>query len=169
MLIVLWAAVAFMLAVGCANVANLLLAHAAGRQREVCPAPFAGRASNARLVRQLLTESIALAGLGGFLGLTMACASGRCPRWRPSCRWRSRTIRDVRRLWTLPSRYGLLSAISMLTGVAFESTAAVGSARQSLSRSLRGRQCHGRGQAALPIAGLGGLWWWERSPWSSCS
>ena len=71
MLIVLWLAVAFMLAVGCANVANLLLTHAAGRQREFAVRRSVG-ATNLRLARQLLTESLVLASAGGSLGLAIA-------------------------------------------------------------------------------------------------
>ncbi|HEV3198179.1 MAG TPA: ABC transporter permease [Bryobacteraceae bacterium] len=142
MLLVLWAAVAFMLAVGCANVANLLLAHAAGRQREFAMRRSLG-ATNTRLIRQLLTESVTLAGVGGAIGLAMAAwavpaMASRLPANFPH-------IRDVgldaRVLW-------FTFGISMLTGVVFGLLPAMGSVRRSLSQSLReGSAAAGSGMA----------------------
>ena len=130
-LIVLLAAVGFLLLIACANIANLLLARSMGRSREFAIRAALG-ASHARVIRHLLTESILLAGLGGALGLLLAfwgtkAVLGTLPGALP----RANEV-------ALDSRVLLFTmALSLFAGIIFGLAPALKSSRVNLQEILK--------------------------------
>ncbi|MEJ7809818.1 MAG: ABC transporter permease [Gemmatimonadaceae bacterium] len=130
-LVILLAAVAFVLLISCANVANLLLARGASRQREVAVRIALG-ASRGRLVRQFLTESLLLAGVGGGLGILLSM-------------WGTRLLRAAIPVevpaWIRPTIDGRVLAftviVSLLTGALFGIVPSLHASRPELNAELK--------------------------------
>ncbi|MBV9009704.1 MAG: ABC transporter permease [Verrucomicrobia bacterium] len=129
-LYILFGAVGCVLLIGCANVANLLLARATVRAKEIAVRTAMG-ASRTRIIRQLLVESIVLSGMGGLLGLLLALWSTDAlvtliPENIPR-------ITEIR-LDALVLVFSF--AISMLTGILFGLAPAMQASRLDLRSSL---------------------------------
>ncbi|HEV8431383.1 MAG TPA: ABC transporter permease [Pyrinomonadaceae bacterium] len=134
--------VGLVLLIACANVANLLLSRAAGRQKEIGLRLALG-ASRWRLIRQLLTESVLLSVLGGLLGIIFAI-------WIKDgllavSLWggRGMTSFEPRLDWRV---LGFTLALSFLTGIVFGVAPAWRTTRVDLTPSLKDS---GRGSSAV--------------------
>ncbi len=129
-LAVLTGVVAFVLLIACANVANLQLTRAAGRQQEIAVRSALG-AARWRLVRQLLGESVLLAVVGGALGLLGAS-------W--AVQLLVRGARDLPMIGEVGIDLRVVlftAALTMLTALAFGLMPALGASRLHLSGALR--------------------------------
>ena len=129
---VLLALTGFVLLLACANVANLLLSRGAQRQREISVRMALG-AGRARVARQLLTESLLLAALGGCGGLLLGYL---CRNALPSLlsnAWEEQSIR-VSFDWTV---FACTALVVLTTGVLFGLAPAWFAARTQVSSSLK--------------------------------
>jgi predicted permease len=130
-LLVLLGTVAFVLLIACANVANLLLARAAVRQKEIALRLALG-ASRSRLTRQFLTESVLLAILGGGLGLLLAFASIRIlGTFIPP------SISQIQTISIDGSVLIFTALIAVLTGIAFGLAPAIHGSHMNLNDTLK--------------------------------
>lgn len=130
-LYVLLGAVGFVLLIACANVANLLLARAAVRQKEIAMRAAVG-ASRARIIRQLLTESVVLALLGGLLGLFIAAFAVEGLR-----RFGSASIPRLQEISIDPRVLAFTFFTSLLTGIVFGLVPALRASRVDLNEVLK--------------------------------
>ncbi|HXX22713.1 MAG TPA: ABC transporter permease [Terriglobia bacterium] len=136
-LMVLFGAVGFVLLIACANVANLMLARSAAREREVAIRTALG-ANRGQLIRQFLTESLLLALLGGTLGLlvapwvikVLASISG---EWALGS-WGGANLADVR---VNGAVLAFTTVVTLATGIIAGLAPALGSSAPDLNRSLR--------------------------------
>jgi putative ABC transport system permease protein len=127
----LFGAVAFLLLIACANVANLLLARAEGRQREIAVRAALG-ASRLRVMRQLLTESLVLTGIATTVGLALAFVGVRFVGW-----WNPANVPRVADVAVNLRVLLFTAAVAVITSLVFSLAPAVRALRVDLTDSLK--------------------------------